>query len=61
MEKNNKNTVLCESTIVENNELKQLKEYKSPKLTTYGGISELVLNMGGVGTDGSGFPPFSLT
>lgn len=39
----------------------KLKIYKKPKLTIYGDISDLVLANGGTGTDGSGFPPVSLT
>lgn len=55
------NMALKEVQTKDNKEIKKLKEYKTPKLITYGDISELVLANGGVGTDGSGFPPFSLT
>ena len=33
----------------------KLKEYKTPELTNYGGISELVLTMATVGNDGGVF------
>lgn len=61
MKKNTENTIFIKSNIEVKNQVNRLKEYKSPKLKNYGSISELVLAMGGLGTDGSGFPPVSLT
>jgi hypothetical protein len=37
------------------------KNYKKPVLSHYGTVSKLVKSLGGVGTDGGGLPPFTLT
>lgn len=60
METTNKNVALNEAK-AKIDTLKSLKEYKSPTLTSYGDISELVLAMGGLGTDGFPIPSLSLT
>ncbi len=47
------NETVSETTV----NIKQRKQYKTPELTHYGGISELVLGLPGAGADGA--PPFA--
>lgn len=51
MNKKTKNLVISEPKSDTNNTFTQRKKYSKPELTNYGDISELVLMIGGDGTD----------